>query len=178
MPLSRRLSLATQHYGRALHGFSFEKVRMKIWIDADAAPREVKDVIYRAARRLKIETILVANSGMALPPNAPTVSQVIVSEGANVADKYIVQHCAPGDLVITADIPLAAELVALDINVIDPRGEEYHADNIASRLSMRDFLDQMRGAGEITSGNRPYDAQDKKAFAASFDRLVTRLSRS
>lgn len=150
---------------------------MKIWIDADAAPREVKDVIYRAARRLKIETILVANSGMALPPNAPTVSQIIVSEGANVADKYIVANCEPGDLVITADIPLAAELVGLDINVIDPRGEEYHADNIASRLSMRDFLDQMRGAGEVTGGSRPYDPRDKKAFAASFDRLVTKLNR-
>jgi len=151
---------------------------MKIWIDADAAPREVKDVIYRAARRLKIETILVANSGMALPPNAPTVSQIIVSEGANVADKYIVANCEPGDLVITADIPLAAELVGLDINVIDPRGEEYHADNIASRLSMRDFLDQMRGAGEVTGGSRPYDPRDKKAFAASFDRLVTKLNRN
>ena len=150
---------------------------MKIWIDADAAPREVKEVIFKAARRLKIETILVANAGMALPANAPTVSLVIVSDGANVADKHIVAHSESGDLVITADIPLAAELVDLGIKVIDPRGEEYHADNIASRLSLRDFMDQMRGAGEVTGGSKPYDMRDKKAFASTFDRLVTRMNR-
>ena len=150
---------------------------MKIWIDADAAPREVKEVIFKAARRLKIETILVANAGMALPANAPTVSLVIVSEGANVADKHIVANSESGDLVITADIPLAAELVDIGIKVIDPRGEEYHADNIASRLSLRDFMDQMRGAGEVTGGSKPYDMRDKKAFASTFDRLVTRMNR-
>lgn len=148
---------------------------MKIWIDADAAPRDIKEIVFRAARRLKLETILVANAPMALPLNAPTVSLITVSEGANVADKYIVMHAEEGDLAITADIPLASDLVSKNIAVIDPRGDEYHADNIGSRLSMRDFLDNMRGAGAITGGSRPFNELDKKAFAGAFDRLVTKL---
>lgn len=149
---------------------------MKIWIDADAAPFEVKDVVFRAARRLKIETILVANQTLALPPNAPTVRVVTVHEGANIADKYIVDTSEAGDIAITADIPLAALLVDKQVHVIDPRGDEYTADNIRSRLSMRDFLDDMRGAGSVTRGSRPYDARDKKAFAAAFDRLVAKCN--
>lgn len=148
---------------------------MKIWIDADAAPRDMKEIVFRAARRLKVETVLVANSGMALPSNAPTVSLITVSEGANVADKYIVDESMVGDLAITADIPLAALLVEKKIAVIDPRGEEYNADNIASRLSMRDFMDDLRGAGTVTGGAKPYNELDKKAFAATFDRLLTAL---
>jgi uncharacterized protein len=147
---------------------------MKIWIDADAAPREAKEVIFRAARRLKIETILVANQTLALPPNAPTVRTVTVHEGANVADRYIVTHALAGDLAITADIPLAAELVAKGVAVIDPRGDEHNADNIKSRLSLRDFLDSMRGAGEVTRGSRPYDDRDKKRFAAALDRYLAK----
>lgn len=148
---------------------------MKIWIDADAAPRDVKEIVFRAARRWKVDTRLVANAPLPLPPNAPSVSMVTVREGANVADRYIAMHSQPGDLAITADIPLAAQLVEKEIVVIDPRGEEYHADNIASRLSMRDFMDELRGAGAIAGGNRPYDERDKKAFAATFDRLLVRL---
>ena len=148
---------------------------MKIWIDADAAPRDVKEIVFRAARRLSLETLLVANQPMARPPNAPMVSMVIVPQGANVADRYIAEHARPGDLVITADIPLAAQLVGHGVAVIDPRGDEYHADNMASRLSMRDFMDNLRGAGEVVGGSRPYSELDKKAFACTFDRLVTRL---
>ncbi|MCA9190285.1 MAG: YaiI/YqxD family protein [Planctomycetales bacterium] len=148
---------------------------MKIWIDADAAPREVKEIVFRAARRLKIDTILVANQSVAPPLNAPTVSVVTVSFGANVADQHIVEQARAGDLVITADIPLASQLVAKQIAVIDPRGEEYHADNIASRLSMRDFMDSLRGAGNIVGGSKPYSELNKKAFAATFDRLTTKL---
>ncbi len=148
---------------------------MKIWIDADAAPGEVKEVIFRAARRLRVETVLVANQPLSLPPGAPTVSSVTVREGANEADGYIVAHSQPGDLVITADIPLAALLVAREVAVIDPRGDEYNPDNIQSRLSMRDFMDGLRGAGAITGGARPYDGKDKKAFAATFDRLLAKL---
>lgn len=151
---------------------------MKIWIDADAAPREAKEVVFRAARRLKLETILVANQPLALPPNTSTVSAVTVSEGANVADRYIVVHSQPGDLVITADIPLAADLVAKQVVVIDPRGDEHTPDNIKSRLSLRDFLDGMRGAGEVTSGSRPYDDRDKKRFAAAFDRFLAKALRN
>jgi uncharacterized protein YaiI (UPF0178 family) len=148
---------------------------MKIWIDADAAPRDVKDVVFRAAKRLGVETILVANQRVAIPANADTVSMVVVREGANVADRYIVSKSTQGDLVVTADIPLAALLVEKNVDVIDPRGEAYDATNIASRLSMRDFMDEMRGAGVVTGGSAPYGDRDKKAFANTFDRLLTKL---
>ena len=96
---------------------------MKIWIDADAAPRDVKEVVFKAANREGVETVLVANQRIPIPANAATVSMVTVREGANVADQYIVLHSQPGDLVVTADIPLAAELVAKRVDVIDPRGK-------------------------------------------------------
>ncbi len=150
---------------------------MKIWIDADAAPRDVKDVVFRAAGRLGIETILVANSAQPIPKSATTVRSVIVCQGANVADQYIVVHSQDGDLAITADIPLAAELVDKKVAVIDPRGDEYNESNIAARLSMRDFLDELRGTGAATGGAAPYSQKDKKSFASSFDRILTKLSR-
>ncbi len=151
---------------------------MKVWIDADAAPREVKEIVFRAARRLKFETILVANQTQPLPLNAPMVSTVTVHEGANIADRYIVTHSTQGDLVITADIPLAAELVAKQVVVVDPRGDEHTPDNIQSRLSLRDFLDDMRGAGTLgNGGNRPYDERDKKRFAAALDRFLCKSSK-
>lgn len=147
---------------------------MKIWIDADAAPRDVKDVVFRAASRLSIETILVANSPQSIPPASQTVRSVVVRQGANVADQYIVVHSQEGDLAITADIPLAAELVEKKVGVIDPRGDEFNESNIASRLSMRDFMDELRGMGTQTGGAAPYSAKDKKAFASTFDRLLTK----
>jgi len=150
---------------------------LKVWIDADAAPWEVKEIVFRAARRLKFETVMVANSSLALPPNAPTVSMVTVAAGANIADRHIVTHSQPGDLVITADIPLAAELVAKQVMVVDPRGDEHTADNIQSRLSMRDFLDGMRGAGTLSGGARPYDNRDKQKFAAVLDRYLAKALR-
>lgn len=148
---------------------------MKIWIDADAAPREVKEIVFRAAMRLKIETVLVANQTSYTPPNARHITSITVREGANVADAYIVANSQANDLVITADIPLAALLVEKDVVVIDPRGEQYSADNVRSRLSVRNYLDQARGAGEITGGSRPYGDRDKAAFASTFDRLLARL---
>lgn len=148
---------------------------MKIWIDADAAPRDVKDVVFRAAQRLRVETVLVANQRIAIPASAETVSMVTVREGADVADRYIVKNSEAGDLVVTADIPLAALLVDKQVDVIDPRGEAYDASNIASRLSMRNFMDELRGTGTITGGSRPYGDRDKKAFANTFDRLLTKL---
>lgn len=148
---------------------------MKIWIDADAAPRDVKDVVFRAAKRLSVETVLVANQRIGIPANAETVAMVTVREGADVADRYIVQNSESGDLVVTADIPLAALLVEKKVDVIDPRGEAYDAGNIASRLSMRNFMDDLRGAGTVTGGSRPYSDRDKKAFANTFDRLLTKL---
>ncbi len=151
---------------------------VRIWVDADAVPREVKDVVFRAARRLGVEVVLVANQPLGLPGNAPMVSQVTVRHGANEADRYIARESQPGDLAITADIPLAADLVAKKVVAIDPRGEEYHADNVASRLSVRDFMDDLRGAGMIVGGSKPYSPQDKQAFSATFDRLLTRLLRA
>lgn len=148
---------------------------MKIWIDADAAPRDVKDVVFRAAKRLGVETVLVANQRIGIPANAETVSMVTVREGVDVADRYIVMNSESGDLVVTADIPLAALLVDKQVDVIDPRGEAYDASNIASRLSMRNFMDDLRGAGTVTGGSRPYGDRDKKAFANTFDRLLTKL---
>lgn len=151
---------------------------MKVWVDADAAPRDVKEIVFRAARRLNLDTVLVANQPIAIPRNAPTVSAVTVRDGANVADQYICKHASPGDLVVTADIPLAAELVGNDVAVVDPRGAQYHADNIASRLSMRNWMDDLRGAGGVVGGSRPYGDTDKRAFAATFDRLLTKLRKS
>ncbi len=148
---------------------------MKIWVDADAAPREVKEIIFRAAKRLKIETILVANQTSYTPSEARHITSVTVRDGANVADAYIVDNALANDLVVTADIPLAALLVEKEVVVIDPRGEQYSADNIRSRLSIRNYLDQARGAGEITGGSRPYGDRDKAAFASTFDRLLARL---
>jgi uncharacterized protein YaiI (UPF0178 family) len=99
---------------------------------------------------------------------------ITVHDGANIADRYIVNHSQPGDLVITADIPLAAELIAHGVAVVDPRGDEHTLDNIKSRLSLRDFLDDMRGAGTLSGGGRPYDNRDKQRFAAVLDRFLAK----
>lgn len=147
---------------------------VRIWIDADASPYDVKEIIFRAARRLKVETILVANASLALPANAPMVKCITVREGANMADRYIAENATTDDLVITADIPLAGQLVEAGVTVIDPRGEHYTADNIAARLSVRNFLDDMRGAGETIRGQAPYGERDKQAFANAFDRALTK----
>jgi uncharacterized protein YaiI (UPF0178 family) len=149
---------------------------LKIWVDADAAPREVKEILFRAAKRLDIEIVLVANQPMWTPPG-DAVSSVTVREGANVADRYIVTHSEAGDLTISADIPLAADLVEKGVAVIDPRGDEYTRDNIAGRLSTRNFMDDLRGAGVTTRGSRPYDNKDKQAFASALDRFLTKAMR-
>ncbi len=151
---------------------------MKLWVDADAAPREVKEVIYRAARRLELATILVANGPLEVPANAVTVSTVQVGAGANVADRYIADTAASGDVAVTADIPLASALVQKGVEVIDPRGDIYTPDNIRSRLASRDFFESVRAAGVQTSGSRPYSPQDKKAFADALDRLLRKATRA
>lgn len=151
---------------------------MKLWVDADAAPRDVKEIVFRAARRLEMETVLVANQRLPVPPGNRFVTAVRVEGGPDVADQYIIDHAEPADLAITADIPLAAALVEKRVSVIDPRGEEYTADNVGERLSVRDFMDSLRGSGVETGGSRPYGAKDKEAFAAALDRVLTRLSRN
>ena len=132
---------------------------MRIWIDADAAPRDVKELVFRSAKRLNIETILVANQRIQTPVGNPLVSAVRVDGGADVADQYIASHAAPGDLVVTQDVPLAALLVPRDVAVIDVRGEEHTAETVGERLSVRDFMEQARLAGVVTGGPPPYDAR-------------------
>jgi uncharacterized protein len=151
---------------------------LKIWIDADAAPRDVKELVFRAAKRLAIETILVANQRLQTPLGNPLVSAVRVDGGADVADAYIATHAGAGDLVVTQDVPLAALLVPNAVAVLDPRGEEHTVETIGERLSVRDFMEQARIAGIVTGGPPPYDARAKQAFAAALDRVLTRLGRS
>ena len=151
---------------------------MKLWIDADAAPRDVKEIAYRAARRLELETVLVANQRLTPPPGNPYVRAVRVEGGPDVADQYIAENAAPGDVAVTADIPLAAALVDKRVHVIDPRGDEFTPDNVAERLSVRDFMDGLRGAGVETGGARPYGPREKQAFAGALDRVLTRALRA
>ena len=150
-------------------------VLLRIWIDADAAPKDVKELVFRAAKRLAIETVLVANQPLQTPPGNPQVTSVRVDGGADVADQYIVTHASAGDLVVTQDVPLAALLVPRQITVLDPRGEEHTAETIGERLSVRDFMDQARLAGIVTGGPPPYDGRARQAFAAALDRALTRL---
>jgi uncharacterized protein YaiI (UPF0178 family) len=146
-------------------------------MDADAAPKDVKELVFRSANRLSIETILVSNQRLRTPPGNPLVSAVWVDGGADVADRYITAHARPGDLVVTQDVPLAALLVPRDIAVLDPRGDEHTADSIGERLSVRNFMENARFAGMVTGGPAPYDARAKQAFAAALDRVLTRLRR-
>jgi uncharacterized protein len=146
---------------------------MRIWIDADAAPRAVKEIVFRAAKRLELETVMVANQRLSAPLNNPFVSAVLVQGGPDMADRHIADHASIGDLVITADIPLAASLVEKRIMVLDPRGELYDEENIRERLSIRDFMESLRGSGVETGGAKPYGAREKQAFAAALDRVLT-----
>lgn len=150
---------------------------LKIWIDADASPRDVKELVFRAAKRLAIEAILVSNQRLQTPAGNPLVRAVWVDGGADVADQYIATHASAGDLVVTQDVPLAALLVPNHVAVLDPRGDEHTPDTIGERLSVRDFMDQARMAGAVTGGPPPYDARAKQAFAAALDRVLTRLRR-
>jgi uncharacterized protein len=147
---------------------------MKIWVDADAAPRDVKEIVYRAARRLSMETVLVANQRLQPPPGNPFVSTVRVEGGPDAADQHIVDAAEPGDVAVTADIPLASALVGKGVRVIDPRGEEYTPENVGERLAVRDFMEAARGAGIETGGSRPYGQRERQAFAGALDRILAR----
>jgi uncharacterized protein YaiI (UPF0178 family) len=143
-------------------------------VDADAAPQDVKEIVCRAAQRLRIQAVLVANRRLGTPLNNPHVSAVWVQGGPDVADRHIAEHAAPGDIAVTADIPLAADLVSRDIVVLDPRGELLDADNVRERLSIRDFMESLRGAGVETGGSAPWGPRDKQAFAGALDRALAR----
>ena len=147
---------------------------MKIWVDADACPKAMKEILYRAAERVEVPLVLVANQHLATPPSQ-WISSIQVSSGFDVADNYIVEQVEVDDLVITADIPLAAEVIAKDAHVINPRGERYTKNNIGQRLTMRNFMEEMRSSGEATGGPPPLNHQDRQAFANSLDRLLANL---
>ena len=136
----------------------------------------IKEVVYKAAQRLKIETVLVANSPIHTP-KIGLISSILVPKGADVADAYIVDEVSIEDLVITADIPLADLIVTKGATAINPRGELYTESNIKERLSMRNFMTGMREGGMSTGGPRPLGPQDKKRFASSFDRIMTKLTK-
>lgn len=149
---------------------------MKLWVDADACPRDAKDLIFRAAERLGVKTVLVANSPITIPRSAH-VSTVQVKAGLNVADAWIAKEAQPGDVAITADIPLAAELVRKGVTTLDPRGEEFSPDTIEERLTMRDFMQELRDSGVATKGPKAFDARAKQQFANALDRILTRAIR-
>jgi uncharacterized protein YaiI (UPF0178 family) len=150
---------------------------MKLWLDADATPRDVKEICIRASDRLALETVLVANHRVLIPPGYAHVSAVRVDGGPDVADRYIAEHAEVGDVAVTADIPLAALLVPRGVVVLDPRGEEYTTESIGERLSVRNFMENLRGSGVETGGHGAYGSREKQAFANALDRALTRARR-
>lgn len=149
---------------------------MQIWVDADACPGVIRDILFRAAERVQMPMTLVANHLIPVPPSR-WIKARQVSSGFDVADDEIVRLMEAGDIVITADIPLAAEVIAKGGHALSPRGELFTKDNVRARLSMRDFLDTMRASGINTGGPPALNAQDRKAFADQLDRLLAASSR-
>jgi uncharacterized protein YaiI (UPF0178 family) len=149
---------------------------MKIWIDADACPRVIKEIIFRASARLLVQVCLVANKKLT-KHDAPLIESIVVGEGFDVADDYIAEHAAPEDLVITADIPLAARIVANGSVALDPRGELYTEENVGERLSIRDLMMELRSGGLVQGGPAQFSMTDRQRFASSLDRTLTQLLR-
>ena len=145
----------------------------QIWVDADACPKVVKEILFRAADRVCVPVILVANQPIQVP-RSRHIRSIQVATGFDVADNYIVQQLEPGDLVITADIPLAAEVIAKGGLALNPRGELYTEDNIRQRLNMRDFMDTLRSSGVDTGGPASFSQADRQAFANQLDRLLAK----
>ncbi|WP_298869430.1 YaiI/YqxD family protein [uncultured Gimesia sp.] len=145
---------------------------MQIWVDADACPAEIKELLFRAAKRTKMKTTLVANQPMHTP-RSEFIDSLLVPAGLNVADQRIVELVQPGDLVITADIPLAADVVAKEGQALNPRGMLYTDANIGAILASRDLMDDLRGEGLITGGPANFNAKDRGAFANQLDRWLT-----
>jgi len=146
---------------------------MQIWVDADACPNVIKEILFRAAERVQIPLILVANKTLRTPPSS-YISSILVGAGLDVADNAIVRKMEPGDLVITADIPLASEVIGKDGHALNPRGEFYSKENIEERLTMRNFMDELRGSGVNTGGPATLSQKDRQAFANQLDRFLAR----
>lgn len=143
-----------------------------IWVDADACPIVIKDILFRAAERTKTQTTLVANQAIRIPPSR-YISFLRVTQGFDVADNEIVRRLQAGDLVITADIPLAADVIEKGGLALNPRGELYTQENIKERLTMRDFMETMRSSGIQTGGPPPLNKSDRQAFANQLDKLLS-----
>ena len=148
---------------------------MQIWVDADACPRVIKEILFRAAQRVSIPLTLVANRPLRVPPS-PFIKTLVVGAGFDVADNRIVAELESGDLVITADIPLAAAVIDQGGVVLDPRGELLNSDNIHERLTVRNLLDELRGSGIETGGPAAFNPADRHAFARQLDRLLAQKS--
>jgi len=150
-----------------------ESRSLQIWVDADACPKPVKEMLYRAAERRHVDTTLVANSKLNIP-RSDFLHFILVGAGFDVADHEIARLMQPGDLVITADIPLAANAIENGGYALNPRGQFYTRDNVQSALSMRNFMDSLRGAGAITGGPPAFSNSDRAAFANQLDRFLTK----
>lgn len=146
---------------------------MKIWVDADACPVVIKEILFKAAQRTGIETTLVANQAVRIP-RSKQIKFLQVAQGYDVADNEIVKRLGAGDLVITGDIPLAAEVIEKGGHALNPRGELYTTDNIKARLTMRDFMDTLRSSGVNTGGPAVMSQSDRQTFANQLDKLLTR----
>lgn len=149
---------------------------MQIWVDADACPGVIKEIIFRAAERLQISTILVANQMLRTPPSR-YIRAIQVPSGFDVADRHIVDQLAPGDLVITADIPLAAGVIERGAHALNPRGELYTTANIQERLTMRNFMEGLRSAGVETGGPATFNQADRQAFGNTLDRFLAKQAK-
>ncbi len=146
---------------------------MRIWVDADACPNPIKDILFRAADRTRMLMTFVANKPVRIVAS-PYLRFLQVDTGFDAADKKIVELLQPGDLVITADLPLAAAVIEKGGIALNPRGELYTVENVRERLSMRNFMDELRGGGLVTGGPPPLDARDRQVFASQLDRLLAR----
>jgi uncharacterized protein len=149
---------------------------MRIWVDADACPSMIKEILFRAALRRQVHVTLVANQVIHTPAS-PWIETVLVAEGMNVADRKIVDLAADGDLVVTADIPLAADIVSKGAQALDPRGELYTNANVGERLAIRNLIDQMRGAGQIMRGPSNFTNCNRQAFANQLDRWLAKVKK-
>jgi len=147
---------------------------MQIWVDADACPGVIKEIIFRAAERRQIQTTLVANQMLRTPPSK-FIRAIQVPSGFDVADAHIVEQVQPGDLVITADIPLASLVIGRGGHALNPRGEMYSTANIRERLAMRNFMEELRSAGVDTGGPAAFGQTDRQAFANQLDRFLARI---
>jgi uncharacterized protein YaiI (UPF0178 family) len=149
---------------------------MRIWVDADACPAVIREILYRAANRLQVPLTLVANRSLQIPPS-PWIRAIRVAGGFDVADRRIIEEVEPDDLVITADIPLAASVIERQGYALNPRGELYTRDNIRERLAMRNFMEELRTTGVATGGPSAFSLSDRQAFASQLDRYLAKMRR-